>query len=187
MTVHRGAPLDDALWLAGLGTPLRRQIASLAHDDAEAAAMLDTYVRHQRGLHDGMARAFPGACDLVSDLRARGARLGLVTSKAREMGLRTLGACTLTDAFDALVFADDVANGKPDPEPVLLALDRLGVAPARDVLMVGDSPHDIEAGRRAGVATAAVLWGPFQPTALRDAGPDHLLPDFASLSALLAP
>ena len=53
----------------------------------------------------------------------------------------------------------------------MLALTRLGAAPA-DALFVGDSPHDIESGRRAGVKTAAATWGPFTRAALEAAKPD---------------
>ena len=52
---------------------------------------------------------------------------------------------------------DDVTKTKPDPEPILLALERLGVT-AEEALMIGDNYHDIEAGQNAGVRTAGVAW-----------------------------
>jgi pyrophosphatase PpaX len=78
--------------------------------------------------------------------------------------------------MDVLVGADDVVKAKPDPEPVLMALERLGLAgeEAR-TLFVGDSPFDIRAGRGAGTRTAAALWGPFPAEALAAEAPDHLV------------
>lgn len=69
---------------------------------------------------------------------------------------------------------EDVTHPKPHPEPVLAALARLGVG-AEEALFVGDSPHDVAAGRAAGTRTAAALWGPFPRAALEAAGPDTLL------------
>ncbi len=66
-----------------------------------------------------------------------------------------------------IVGADEVTHPKPHPEPVLLALDRLGTK-ANDAVFVGDSRHDIECGQAAGVATAAALWGPFDRAHLED-------------------
>ena len=76
--------------------------------------------------------------------------------------------------FDVLVGFDDIAEQKPHPAPVLAALERLGVD-AAGALFVGDSPHDIRAGRAAGVRTAAVLWGPFPEHTLARESPHHWL------------
>lgn len=174
MRTHLGMERPDEEWLRWIGTPLRDQIRRFARSDGEAEAMLVTYIEYQRSVHDEMARAFPGVSDLFDALDASGVRRGLVTSKGRDVGVRTLGCCGLEKRFDAMVFADDVERGKPDPQAVLLALERLGSPTVERVLLVGDSPHDIEAGRRAGVRTAAVLWGPVSGSALRAARPDFL-------------
>ena len=76
--------------------------------------------------------------------------------------------------MEVIIGADDVENPKPHPEPVFRALDHLGVS-ASEAMYVGDSVHDMEAGRAAGVRTAAVLWGPFARPALEPALPDHWL------------
>ncbi|MGH7675588.1 MAG: HAD-IA family hydrolase, partial [Gemmatimonadales bacterium] len=63
---------------------------------------------------------------------------------------------------------------KPHPEPVLKAIERLGAA-ADETVFIGDSRHDIECGRAAGVKTAAVLWGPFDRAHLESTEPDYWL------------
>jgi pyrophosphatase PpaX len=68
---------------------------------------------------------------------------------------------------------------------VRLALERLG-APASDAVFVGDSRHDLVAGRAAGVKTAAALWGPFDRSHLEDLAPDYWLERPADLSLLTA-
>ena len=63
----------------------------------------------------------------------------------------------ITDLFDTIIGNDDVKNTKPHPEPVLLALSRLGLE-KNEVIMIGDNYHDIEGGQNAGVHTAGVAW-----------------------------
>src|SRR5438034_5265942 len=99
-----------------------------------------------------------------------------------DLGLRVAG---LEDAFSVIVGADEVTHPKPHPEPVLTALERLG-APAAGAVFVGDSRHDVECGRAAGVKTAAVLWGPFDRSHLEDLAPDYWLERPQDLT-LLAP
>ncbi len=168
MQVHLGAPPPDERWLSGIGTPLTDQLRGFARDSEEALAMARTYSAFQKTIHDQMVAPFPGAVEMVGALRARGVAVGVVTSKRSEVAGRTLERCGFAGTYDVLVCADDVTHGKPDPEPVLLALDRLGLPEAaRRSLFVGDSPHDLKAGRAAGTKTAAALWGPFAHDVLR--------------------
>jgi pyrophosphatase PpaX len=172
--VHLKRELPDSYWLEGTGTPLRDQLGKVARSKEELAAMLDTYVTHNLSHHDELAKPYPGVVEVVRTLHTRGAKLALVTSKLRrgaERGLRLLG---LEEELSVRVCADDVDHGKPHPAPVLMALDALDSAPD-EALFIGDSHHDIEAGRRAGVTTVAVTWGPLPRQKLATAEPDHWL------------
>lgn len=185
MRAHRGAELPDERWLGTVGRPLHDSLREFSDDDAEVEAMLETYVAFQRTVHDDMVRPFAGAAELVGAFRGRGAALAVVTSKRREMALRTLARCGLDGAFDTLVTPEDVSRGKPDPEPVRLAVHRLGlVDEPRSVLFVGDSPFDVAAGRDAGVRTAAATWGPFPRKRLEAERPDWVVDTLAELLAL---
>jgi pyrophosphatase PpaX len=94
-------------------------------------------------------------------------------------------AWTGLDAYVPLVVgADDTTRHKPDPEPVRVALDRLG-HPPEEALFVGDSPFDMAAGRAAGVLAVAACWGPFPRAELEVAGADHFLDSLAELPGLL--
>jgi pyrophosphatase PpaX len=174
MTEHLGAAPPDEQWLAGFGTPLEGQIRRFARDEAEHRSMLAVYREVQHRHHDAMLRPFPGAVETVGELVRRGTALAIVTSKHREGALRGMELCGLLDHFAVIVTPEDVRHAKPHPEPVERALELLGVA-AEDAVFVGDSPHDLAAGRAAGVRTAAALWGPFGRVALEAERPDWLL------------
>lgn len=185
MTCHLGECPPDEAWLSGFGMTLESQIGRFARGDAEAAAMLATYREFQDGLHDELLRPFPGAAETVAELERRGCALAIVTSKHRRSALRGMELCGILSHFEVVVTPEDVANPKPHPEPVLTALERLGVD-AAEALFVGDSPHDVAAGRAAGTRTAAALWGPFPRAALEAAGPDTLLAAQGDVLALLS-
>lgn len=174
MSEHLSEVPPDDEWLRGFGTPLEGQIARFARTDEETAAMLETYRSFQRIHHDAYLLPFEGALEAVDALAERGILLAIVTSKHREATLRGMDLCGLTDRFGVIVTPEDVTQPKPHPEPVTHALDVLG-ADAAETLFIGDSPHDIAAGRAAGVRTGAALWGPFPEEALRAERPDHLL------------
>lgn len=170
--VHLGKELSDHYWLAGVGTPLRTQLRKIARSEEELDAMMDTYRDFNLEKHDEMAKPYPGIVEVVKKLHRENAKLALVTSKLSEganRGVRLLG---LDEELAVRVCADDVVNGKPHPEPVLKALAALGAEPDQ-ALFIGDSDHDIESGRAAGVATAAVTWGPFTRERLQAAGPTY--------------
>jgi pyrophosphatase PpaX len=174
MATHLGEVPPDEEWLSGFGMTLESQLRRFARDEAEAAAMLDTYREHQNGIHDELLRPFPGAAETVAELDRRGYRLAIVTSKHRRSAMRGMELCGIVSHFDAIVTPEDVREPKPHPEPVLFALEKLGVAP-EEAIFIGDSPHDIAAGQAAGTRTAAALWGPFPRTALEQARPDAFL------------
>jgi beta-phosphoglucomutase-like phosphatase (HAD superfamily) len=96
----------------------------------------------------------PGAVELVERLRGR-VPLALASNSGREIVDTALATAGLTEAFDAIVTADDVASGKPAPDVYLLACERLGVRP-EDSLALEDTPSGIAAAKAAGLACIAV-------------------------------
>jgi pyrophosphatase PpaX len=184
LAAHGLEARNDDYWLAGLGTPLRVQFRPWSHDPLQLEAMIATYREYNLTHHDGMVTAYPGVVETVRAIRGAGYRTGLVTSKNKpgaERGLKLVG---LFEEMELIIGADDVVNPKPHPEPIRTALTRLG-EPLEGVLYVGDSVHDMECGRAAGVATAAVLWGPFGREHLAPTEPDHWLTRPEDLLVLL--
>src|SRR5262249_847700 len=108
----------------------------------------------------------------------------LVTSSSGSLPF--LDRWGIRGAFKTIVCRDDVRRIKPDPEPLLLALERLGLA-AEDVLHVGDTPLDVRAGLAAGLATIGVLPRAGTETQLREAGAADVLGSIADLPDFLEP
>ena len=174
LQAHRGMVPPDEMWLRGLGTPIRVQLRQWSEDPVEIEAMAATYSAYNSQYHDTLVRPYDGIVSAVGRLRQAGKRLALVTSKVRNGAKRGLQAAGLDALFELIVGADDVRHPKPHAEPVLKALEQLGTTPDSAVF-IGDSRHDIECGRAAGVKTAAALWGPFDRAHLEDLAPDYWL------------
>ncbi len=185
LEVHGLPPRTDEHWLAGIGTPLWAQFAEYAADQAMMDRLIATYREYNLTHHDSRVSAYPGVVEMVRAVRTAGIRTALVTSKNRGGAERGLQAAGLTAEIEILVCADEVANPKPHPEPVHLALERLGGIAAESAVFVGDSVHDMQSGRAAGVRTAAVLWGPFTRRHLEGCGPDYWLGSPEDLIALV--
>lgn len=166
-----GEVYDDATYRSLIGLNLATACSTLSAEPAQADQILQAYLHHNMTHHDSRIRAFPGVMELLAELRSRGARLGVVTSKRRENALLGLELCQLGAFFGVVVAGDDVNVGKPDPECVLTALRRLS-APAAGAVMIGDSVHDVDAGRRAGAATMFVTWGAGDEASLGTIKPD---------------
>lgn len=171
---HRGVAPPDHEWLATMGQPLITQLRGFTADEAEVEAMLATYIEYNFEKHDEMVSPYPGVAENLARLRESGYPLGIVTSKKREGTMKGLRRCGLPAPwFDAIVTADDVQRGKPDPEPIQIALARMNDPSPPKVVYVGDSIHDMYAGSAAGTRTAAALWGPYDRDFLAPARPDY--------------
>jgi beta-phosphoglucomutase len=98
----------------------------------------------------------PGVEHWLTALRAAGWRQAIVTSAPRLNVAATVFATRLDRLVATIVCAEDVSRGKPDPEPFLLAAERLGVSPER-CIVVEDAPAGLEGARRAGMKSIGVL------------------------------
>jgi pyrophosphatase PpaX len=130
-------------------------------DEGHADELVRVYREHNEPLHDEL-EAFEGVEHVLAKLKGQGRRLGIVTAKRRKTVELAFAVLPLEPYFDVVVTADMTDRHKPHPEPVLVALDRLGAAP-EEAAFVGDSPFDVGAGKAAGVYTVAVTWGNIHP------------------------
>lgn len=191
-----GFEMEDADYINTFGTLLHTALKELTErcvadgrickiDDltAKADELLRTYRAFNNEWHDQIVEPFAGIDETLQELRARNFKLGIVSSKIRLGVERGLNLFAMADQFDVIISADDVTNHKPHPEPLLKALDQFGVV-AHDAIYVGDSIHDIAAGRAARITTVAAAWGPFPRTDLEALKPDHLLDEPGDLLKL---
>lgn len=175
---------SDEEWLTGVGIPLATMFGRYAADEADLATLVAGYREFQMLHHDRLIRCYDGVADTMERLRIGGHPIAIVTSKSDALAQRGLAHVGIDRFIDVVVGCDSTARHKPDPEPVLHALDRLGYAP-HEAVFIGDSVHDMNAGNAAGVATVAALWGPFRRDQLEPSKPKHWLERVAGLPALL--
>jgi putative hydrolase of the HAD superfamily len=174
-TVETRQEFFRALYEAGV------ERAGATLDPETAAAVTDAFL----AVADPAAVSFrPGARAALAAARERGA-VGLVTNGGRDSQTSKLDALGIRDAFDAAVYCDPRAGvqPKPDPTPVEMALDELGV-PADGAVLVGDTLRaDVRAARNAGTRSA---WVPRQDRADEPVPePDHVLERMDEFAALL--
>jgi HAD superfamily hydrolase (TIGR01509 family) len=134
----------------------------------------------------GRLQALPGAREFVARCRSLGLKTAVATSADRikmDGNLREIGLAA--EAFDALVYGELVTHKKPDPEIFVTAARRVGVEPAR-CLVVEDALSGVAAAKAAGSECLA-LTSSFEAEALRRAGADFLARDLADAMPLLAP
>lgn len=152
----------------------------------QAQQLVDSYLAWNAAHLDELLEDFPGTPELLAALKAAGAALGVATSKRRVSAENTLRSAGLEQAIDVTVAMEDTALHKPSPEPLLLAVERLGGRPA-DAVYVGDAVVDVLAAKAAGMTAVAVSWGAAARIELEAAGPDVLVDTIGQLQALLLP
>lgn len=180
-----GEPVPtDAEWLADLGMPLKTMFGRFGHQGERIEQLIASYREFQIAHHDRLVQPYPLVDETLARLQGAGYQLGVVTSKFEPMARRGLDLFGLAGRFATVVGVESCVHHKPHPEPVETALRRLGVAPA-DAVFIGDSPHDMAAGRAAGTRTAAALWGPFTREQIAPAAPDWWLTAIDDLLPLL--
>jgi pyrophosphatase PpaX len=164
---------DDVVMASVGGHGIHRQMA--AFDPERVDELVDAYRAHNLDLYRQI-RLFPGIDAVLERLRDDGRELGVVTVKSRVTVELTFQLLPLGSFFETVVTGDDVERHKPEPDALLLALERLGGEPG-SAAYIGDSPFDVQAAKAAGMGAIAVTWGgihgrerlePKQPDALVD-------------------
>jgi pyrophosphatase PpaX len=150
---------DEHILAAVGGSNLDEQMRRL--DPERVDELVTVYRAHNEPLQAELLEC-AGMPDVLDELRAEGRRLGVVTAKRQKTIALAFDAVPELGPFDAVVGCDDTQRHKPEPEPILHALELLG-AQAEDAAYVGDSPFDIRSGNAAGVFTVAVSWGNIHP------------------------
>lgn len=173
---------DEELMQTVGGPGLESQMQALAPEHVER--LVDVYRAHNLPLHDDL-EACAGMEDVIARLHQEGRRLGVVSAKRRDTVELAFASVPLGHFFDAIVGGDETERHKPDPEPLLLGAERLGVDPA-ETAYVGDSPFDVRAAKAAGMFAVAVTWGRIHDRARLEAEePDAIVDAAEELHAVL--
>jgi len=151
-----GVEVPDEQLMAAVGGPgLEAQMQALSPDRADE--LVTVYRAHNEPLHDELI-CCAGMDDVLVQLKDEGRRLGIVTAKRRQTVELAFARIPIEHLFETVVGGDETKKHKPDPEPLLLALERLGAAPD-DAVYVGDAPFDVKAAKAAGLYSVGVSWG----------------------------
>lgn len=165
-----------------LGPTLYESFDSVEPEKTEQ--LIEEYRAWNKSMHDELSIEFDGVSETMRLLKAAGMKMAIVSTKRKDMIMKGLELLDVEGVFDEVIAMDDVTKTKPDPEPILLALERLG-ANADEALMIGDNYHDIVGGQNAGVRTAGVAWSAKGEAFLQTFNPDYMLQHISELLQLI--
>lgn len=174
-----------AEWLKYVGLPVE---AGIRNTFEPLGLSGDTVLKAYRSFghleQEHLLQPFAGIPELLLELRARGQKMGIATSKRRVPLLRQMARFGWEAYFEPIITPDEVTHGKPHPETLELMQAQTGLA-ATEILMVGDTPFDLDMAREAGVPSLAVGHGFYGEPALAACGPRAYAPDTAALRDIL--
>jgi pyrophosphatase PpaX len=178
-----GREIPDESLMASVGRGrLVDQMAEFDPDRAEELAHV--YREFYAPLHSEL-KAFPGMLELLRTLDEEGRKLGVVSAKRGDVVQLAFGALGFGDLMDVVVGSDEAPRGKPYPDQILVALERLDADPD-DTAYVGDAPFDIAAAKAAGVHAIGVTWGGIHTRERMEAeGPDAVVDTAEELHGVL--
>ena len=165
-----------------LGPTLHDVFGKMDPDRVEE--MVVEYRTYNLENHDALVKEFVGVMETIETLKEKGYKLAIVTTKREDVAFKGLRLMKLDSYFDVMIAYDHVKKVKPDPEPIFLALEKLGSKP-EEALMVGDNFHDVLAGKNAGTKTAGVAWSIKGREYLAKYEPDYMLENMTDLLSIL--
>lgn len=169
---------------ATFGIPLEEAIYSI--NPHRAPELLKAYRKYAEAFGDSLLLPIDGAREVLEALRQLGCTIAIVTSKKEVNALRQMRLFGLEKHYDFLIGPEKTTRHKPDPAPVLLALE-MSQSTANQALMIGDSPHDILCGKNASVDTAGVSFTAVGAEALKKAEPTYMINHLSELLAWAKP
>jgi pyrophosphatase PpaX len=174
--------LDSQAIIKMLGLPLMEQMRQIGQCPQKAEQMVDHYREHNYKIIPQMP-LYDGVTKILEDLRAH-YKLGVVTAKQRTSALMSITEHQLETKFEVIVTSSDTLRHKPDPEPLLYALDKINTKP-QHCIYVGDATFDIQCAKAAGCLSIAALWGPNSRQHLAPEEPDFFAEDISELPVIL--
>jgi HAD superfamily hydrolase (TIGR01509 family) len=173
-------PLEVVRPLIGMGADkLLPKTIGISHDSDEGKRLVKRHSEIFEQRHLPRLRPFKGARDLVQRIRSDGLKALVATSARNEQLTELLKAANVEDLMEERATASDAKRSKPDPDIVQAAIEESGIS-HKHLVMIGDTPYDIEAATKAGVRTIAFRCGGWTDEKLKGAveiydGPADLL------------
>lgn len=153
------------------GRPVKKLLSEWFPNEGEE--IYNTIISHfSRRMDEIMP--FSGIVDLLDVLEKAGIPMAVVTSGQREVAEKLIHPSGISKYFKFLVCQEDTLKHKPDPEPVLLAAQKLGVRPEA-CLYIGDQPYDVISARSADMNVLGAVWGPGKLSVLKEEKPTGIV------------
>ena len=171
---YRGCEVTAIEFESILGKPIVEQMAALSKEYCDE--MVTCYRETYRAMEDGLVKPFEGIIALLEELKESGIVCAILTNKGRRGLDKSLAEHQMAHYFSYSLTANDIQKTKPDPYGIYKICEYLDVS-LSDTIMVGDSGHDIEAGKRAGVRTVLVDWSILNLERLKAVSPDYIISD----------
>lgn len=190
LEAHFYRPAGEAKIRHWVGNGARKLIERAAADALEVAetevaqnvvdALLASFFDFYGAASCVRTRLYPGVLEALAYWQGQGIAMACVTNKPERFSRDILQGLGLQGFMPVLVGGDTLPQRKPDPAPLLLACQQLGVA-AANAIMIGDSHNDIDAARAAGMPVACVSYGYNHGQPVANHNPDLLVDQFADL------
>lgn len=168
--LHKGITREDLL--AILGKYLDDQMRYFSEEKYKI--MVEYYKNYYRENQDKMVKKFAGIDHMLQQLKQMGCKLGIVSAKGKNGIMHGLRLYDLEQYIDCIISAYDVVNNKPHPECVYKAL-KFFKCDKDQMLLIGDSPYDIQCGINAGIKTGLVSWTIFPNEQFQNVIPGYII------------
>lgn len=178
------APIDAASVRRMVGRGLDALVADVMGPEKTEQGVRD-YREHYGQVCFAKTRLLPSVAETLETLHAEGHPIAICTNKLGSFSQAIVDHLGIGRFFSALIGPEHATRPKPDPQMLLLALSRLGAAPAQ-AMYIGDMPMDVAVARRAGVPVAVLPTGSASRAELQAAGADYLVERFSDLPAVIA-
>lgn len=122
--------------------------------------------------HKKMAVIHDGITDILKIIKSHDIPLGIFTGKGKQTSIITLKAVGVYKYFDMIITGDDVKEHKPSPEGINKFLNKFSLN-KKDVLLIGDSPSDVKAARKAGIKIASAMWDSYAKSKVLELKSDY--------------
>lgn len=152
-----------------VGHPIYRTLETYNYPSDEVAGFIQYYRDLTESWMDEKLKAYPNAYETLKNLKNKNIKIGVVTSKHREVARRHLKITNLAEFIDFIVGYEDTKNHKPDPDPLLKGAE-LAKSKINETVYVGDHENDIFAAKNANMRSCAVLFSK-RETQLIEANP----------------
>ena len=181
----RGAAFDDQMIHDQIGKGTDMLVPTLLPDvdDAEQERLGEAHGKLFKSKYLQQVKAFPAARDLLVRVHDAKQQVVLASSASKEELDYYIGLLDVRDIVAETTSSDDVERTKPAPDIFATALKKIAPLSPNEVIVVGDTPYDIEAAAKCGIAAVALRSGKFADSSLRGAGAVALYNDVADLLA----